>query len=85
MGMMEKTKAIRKLERNGFSITNNGNMFVASKEGKNHHIEFFVQGNDAVCINVMRNGTVNHPEYDEFYNCFCNLTAAIRRVNNWTK
>jgi len=84
MGMMEKTKAIRKLERNGFSITNNGNMFVASKEGKNHHIEFFVQGNDAVCINVMRNGTVNHPEFDEFYNNFCNLTTAIRWVNNWT-
>ena len=85
MGMMNKERTFRKLERNDFSITNNGNMFVASKEGKNHHIEFFVQGNDAVCINVMRNGTVNHPEFDDFNNCFCNLSTAIRRVDNWTK
>jgi hypothetical protein len=88
---MELSKAIKKLEKAGFSLNHNGNCYVASKAENREQIEFFSQKREdekgkeiwkICCIKVVSKGEKSMPEVDYFPGTFVdNITQAIK----WTR
>lgn len=77
---MQVQNAIKKLEKAGFSVYNEGNVFRANKGGYDE-VQFRKNGGDSsevVCIEVRRIGAKDDVMTDYFAGTWCdNITQAI--------
>ena len=88
--MASLKNAIKKLEKNGFAITNNTNsgIIIANKEDKTRYIIIRRNGGDLsdsiATIQVRKQYCDDDTTTDYFAGVFCrNITQAIRYVDTW--
>ena len=78
---MKITNAIKKLEKSGFTVTQNGQLYTGRKAGINKVVEFSRNGRseDATCIGFRHVDDHNDSMTDYCATLFCNsLTQAIK-------
>jgi hypothetical protein len=80
---MTTQAAIKKLEKNGFTVTSSRSHFLASHPDARSVIEFFRNGgsDEVVCISVRQRDEKNDVMTDYFAGTYTNtITSAIRLV-----
>jgi hypothetical protein len=81
IGTMKIQNALKKLERAGFTVVENGQFFTARKVGLSHYVQFTRNGrsDDVATIGVRRNGEKDEPETDYCATSFCDSLAQAMR------
>lgn len=84
---MTVANAIKKLEKNGFKVTKQGEsrFYIAERPGSQNYIQFLTNGytDDIATVDLRRYGNEDDPMRDYHAGTFCdNITQAIRLANN---
>ncbi len=75
---MQLTSAIKKLNKSGFEVFNNGNRYKAKKDGLKYVVEFISQETSVLCIRVRQENDYDNGMADYSAGTWCdNLTQAI--------
>ena len=75
------TNAVKKLTKNGFTITQTGNFHYAHKDGFRDYLQMIVQNGEISLIDVKRQGWDDDPQTDYHAGVFAdNLAQALRLV-----
>jgi hypothetical protein len=75
---MQLTSAIKKLNKSGFEVLNNGNRYKAKKVGLKYVVEFISQETSVLCIRVLQENDYDNSQSDYSAGTWCdNLTQAI--------
>ena len=75
---MQLTNAIKKLNKSGFEVINNGNRYQAKKVGLKYVVEFINQETSVLCIRVRQENDNDNSMVDYSAGTWCdNLTQAI--------